>query len=115
MLSASIFGSSVRSRSPKWQGPMVKTRRGDRVVNFLLVFLSFAFGLLLMEIGLRTVSSRASLRRFPNYRRAYISMLRSGFPASYHPILGWYPKPGFRGKQNIWYTMVSIDSQGLRS
>lgn len=49
-----------------------------------------------------------------SYRDQRIDLLRRGFPSAYDPLLGYVPKPGYAGSDNLWRTTVSIDEHGLR-
>jgi hypothetical protein len=44
-----------------------------------------------------------------------IRMVGGGYPATWHPELGYAPTPGSAGRDNAWRKLVSIDSEGLRS
>jgi len=41
-------------------------------------------------------------------------LLRSAFPASYDAELGWVPREGARGRQNVWGTEITIGKHGIR-
>lgn len=49
-----------------------------------------------------------------SYRDQRIDLLRRGFPCQYDPLLGYVPRAGYRGDDNLWRTTVSIDERGLR-
>jgi hypothetical protein len=81
----------------------------------MLVFASLAIGSCALEAVGRIISPRAKLFELENYRKHQTSLLRSAYPASYDPTLGWTPTPSFRSTANIWHTRITIDAGGLRS
>jgi len=68
--------------------------------------------LLVLELGLRVVERAWTVRDFLAEER---SLFTAGYPSQYDADLGWIPKEGFRGSDNVWRTMVSIGSEGIRS
>lgn len=44
-----------------------------------------------------------------------LEILRSSYPATYDPLLGYKPEPGAGGRENPWKTMVTITEDGFRS
>lgn len=80
--------------------------------NTLLALASLALTLLLLELGVRAWEGEFG---WDNFRAQKITLFRSAYPAAHDPLLGWIPKPGSRGEQNIWRTQVSILPYGIRA
>jgi hypothetical protein len=78
----------------------------------LTLLLSTVGTLLLLEFGVRIY--RGQLFSLPG-RSAGLDLIRSGYPASYDPLLGYVPTPGTHGTDNIWKTEVNITADGFRS
>jgi len=71
-----------------------------------------AFGLTVatLELGIRIVDGVGfGLRNYVSYN---LSLFASAYPSDYHPLLGYVPKPGYRG--NWWHTRITINSSSLR-
>ncbi len=49
-----------------------------------------------------------------SYRDQRIDLLRRGFPSAHDPVLGYVPRSGYAGTDNLWHTTVSIDERSLR-
>jgi hypothetical protein len=59
-----------------------------------------------LELGLRIVDGVGfGLRNYVSYK---LSAFASDYPSAYHPLLGYVPKPGYRG------TRITINSSSLR-
>lgn len=84
----------------------------DILQNTLLMLLSTLLTLLLLELGVRAYEGEYA---WGNFREQKITLFRSAYPAAHDPQLGWIPKPGSRGNQNIWRTQVSILDHGIRA
>lgn len=50
-----------------------------------------------------------------SYRDNRIDLVRRAFPNVHDALLGYRPKPGYSGIENVWNTTVSIGADGLRS
>ena len=64
-----------------------------------------------LELGLRIVDGVGF--GFYNYVSYKLSLFASDYPSSYHPLLGYVPRPGHRGITE-WRTRVTINSSSLR-
>ncbi|TAN53965.1 MAG: hypothetical protein EPN21_00050 [Methylococcaceae bacterium] len=84
----------------------------EKLLATLLVCASTAITLLLLEAGVRIFESEYG---WGNFREQKITLFRSAYPAAHDAELGWIPKPGTRGNQNIWRTQVSILDYGIRA
>lgn len=50
-----------------------------------------------------------------SYRDHRIDLIRRAFPSEHHQVLGFVPKAGYAGRDNVWGTQVTILPTGLRS
>jgi hypothetical protein len=73
---------------------------------------SLALSLGVLESALRL---RADGFWRPPPRGARLDMTQSAYPARYDAELGYAPRPGASGRDNVWGTEVNIDADGLRS
>src|SRR5262245_38755289 len=83
--------------------------------NSLLVLLALALGIVALELGARLYQPEVRLLTLTNFIYDRVSMLRSGYPGTFDPELGYIPRPGYSGIANVWGTQVTIDEQGVRS
>jgi hypothetical protein len=44
-----------------------------------------------------------------------VDLMKGAYPAEFDQQLGWVPRRGFHGTQNVWHTQVTITDDGLRS
>lgn len=58
---------------------------------------------------------RGELLSLDSKRSWRLSLLSSGYPTVYDAQLGYIPRPGFAGADNVWGTTVTIDANGLRN
>ncbi len=79
----------------------------------LTLALGVLFALVAGEVAVRVWRGR--LLSWSSPRHDMLRLLRSAYPAVHDPLLGWAPRPGFRGQDNAWGTRVTIDARGLRA
>ncbi len=86
----------------------------DFFLNLSLAFVSTAFVFLALELGVRFHERCFELTNFISKDR---TLLQSGQPSDYHPLLGWVPKANFHSKptMNFWRTNVTLLDDGIRS
>lgn len=84
----------------------------ETLQNTLLMLASTLATLLVLELGVRVYEGEYG---WSNFREQKITLFRSAYPAAHDSLLGWIPKPGSRGNQNIWHTQVTILDQGVRA
>lgn len=84
----------------------------EALQNTLLMLASLAATLLVLELGVRSWEGEFG---WGNFREQKITLFRSAYPAAHDPLLGWIPKPGSHGEQNIWHTQVTILPYGIRA
>lgn len=74
-----------------------------------------------MAVGFALIGFEAILRvragefHFENYPTREINLFRSAYPTQYDPMLGWIPKNGASGKENVWKTTITVQEYGIRS
>ena len=86
--------------------------RATAAASALLVLGSVAVTLLALEAALR-LRSEGFLRPPPSGGR--LNLTESRYPARYDETLGYMPRPGAGGRDNVWRAEVNIDAQGFRS
>lgn len=87
-------------------------RTSPAVLAALTVALSTSGVLLALEIGLRLVRGEPFGR--PSAATG-LRMAEGPYPAAYDPLLGYVPKPGTSGRDNVWRREVTITEAGVRS
>src|SRR5262245_110136 len=70
--------------------------------------LSFA---LFIELGARATTGNWS----HSFLLQKLELMDSSYPVAYDRDLGWIPRAGSSGRDNIWHTQVTIGAEGLRS
>jgi hypothetical protein len=78
------------------------------MVFFVSLILTFG----ILEFCARIYKSEYEFHNFWELRR---DLLRSAYPAEFHKQLGWIPKRGATGKENVWGTEVTILRDGIRA
>jgi hypothetical protein len=73
---------------------------------------SAALALLALEFGVRLRDGELQVR---NHLGVETNLFRSAYPVSYDPVLGWVPRAGAAGDDNVWRTDVTIRADGTRS
>src|SRR6516225_6586082 len=70
-----------------------------------------------VALGLTTAALELSLRivdgvglGLRNYVSEKLSLFASSYPNAYDPLLGYVPRPNYRGMAEIWHTRVTINS-----
>ena len=81
----------------------------------ILVGGSTLAGLFVAEVGVRIVDDEVGVFTWRNFAESKLNLFSSAYPAAHDPDLGWTPRPGYRGDDNVWKTIVSIDDDGLRN
>jgi hypothetical protein len=81
-------------------------------LNILVSLGTLLFMGIIMEITARIVDGKYTLK---NYLNEAETLFQAAYPVQYAPDLGWIPKPGASGEDNIWSTTVSILDDGIRS
>ena len=66
------------------------------------------------EIALRIRHGGLTARPTSGAGALQIADARSHYPTAYDPLLGYVPRAGARGADNIWGRSVTIDADGLR-
>jgi len=94
--------------------PTEPTARRTRpaVLAALSVTLSTVAVLLLLEVGLRVVRGEPFGR--PSAATG-LRMAEGPYPAVYDPLLGYVPRPGASGRDNVWRREVTITEEGVRA
>jgi len=86
-------------------------------INFGLVIVSIFFTLIMLEIFYR-VQRFGFLRFFFSTENFIVSQaqdFKKTYPVKFNKHLGWVPKPGVYGTDNIWKKTLTISSKGIRS
>ncbi|MDP6059767.1 MAG: hypothetical protein QGH33_12785, partial [Pirellulaceae bacterium] len=73
------------------------TRKTVQKLLISLVSMIVAFGVL--ELGIRVYWGEY---RFQNFWEVNRHLFRSAYPAEFHKQLGWVPREGYVGDQNVW-------------
>lgn len=81
-------------------------------LNILVSLGSLLFMFLVMEITTRIVDGEYTFKNYLNEAR---TLFQAAYPVQYDSDLGWIPKPGATGEDNIWGTTVTILDDGIRS
>jgi hypothetical protein len=89
---------------------MLMAKRILVIVSLIIFGIFIAFCIL--EIAFRLRYGEYSLDNLLARER---TLFTSGYPSQYDPQLGWVPKAGACGEENVWRTTVSIDEQSIRS
>ena len=87
-----------------------------RIFRANLLFAAGALfaGLVVLEFVLRIMDG-VGFAQWPNFIKQNLSLLSSAYPTAYHPDLGYIPRPGYQGDDNIWRTTVTILDDGVRA
>jgi hypothetical protein len=93
--------------------------RRKRELSSKLLF-SFAAAALAGLVGELSVRAYRANQRYPqvdgaSFRDRRIDLIRRAFPAQHDPQLGYVPRAGYSGDDNVWRTRVTIRADGLRS
>lgn len=84
-----------------------------RILSRLVISLaSLILTLIFLEICARVYKSEYE---FVNFWELTRDLFGSGYPTEFHERLGWVPKQGFAGKENMWGTEVTISQDGIRA
>jgi hypothetical protein len=96
--------------------PSLARRPLSRRRKFLYALLPLTALLLVGEFAARAYRTKQGYPPIGNnsYRDQRIDLLRRGFPCEHDPLLGYVPRAGYHGEDNLWHTTVSIDERGLR-
>ncbi len=97
-----------------------------RVVFAVVVVCAVLFASLLsIEAGMRLFSKRlekdsavptpVSLFDFGNILEKKLILMMQRYPAKHDPVLGWIPRPGYSGSNNVYGTQITISPDSLRS
>lgn len=90
----------------------VESARRTWIANLLLCAASLLLGLGLLEMAVRIVDGEYGLKNFLAEQQ---TLFTSAYPSQYDQYLGWIPREGFAGRQNVWRTEVTIGRDGIRS
>jgi hypothetical protein len=82
--------------------------------NILLMALSLAAIFIVLEGGLRVFKNKIQSKEFRT-AIATLAFYKAAYPIEYDESLGWIPKPGISGKENVWGTDVTILDNSIRS
>lgn len=93
---------SLRNYSSRWW------------INPILSLLSILLIILFFECVFR-IYFKQPLFRLKDYRVRTRDLYRLALPTQFDSLLGWIPKPGFSGNQNMWGTQVTILDDGIRA
>ncbi|MDP3939512.1 MAG: hypothetical protein Q8R92_15440 [Deltaproteobacteria bacterium] len=80
-----------------------------------MALLSTCLTLLIIEGALRVRHGGLTSAPPGHYAGMALEILRSSYPATYDPLLGYKPEPGAAGRENPWKTTVTITEDGFRS
>jgi hypothetical protein len=75
----------------------------------IVLLVLFLLGETIVRLHRGTFFSRTSARQ------VHLDLLRSAYPVTYDPLLGYIPTPGYKNVRNYWGTRVTISPDGLRS
>ena len=97
--------------------PPAPRRRLSRRKKLLFASIPVLLLLLVGELAARAYRRNTG---FPpveghSYRDQRIDLMRRGFPSAHDPLLGFVPRSGYQGRDNLWHTQVTIDGNGIRS
>ena len=84
----------------------------SRLINCCLVLMSVSMALMALEIAVRVYTNDFG---FNNRLGRLRNLFRSAYPAAYDPVLGWVPRAGTAGSDNIWGTDVRVLEDTTRS
>ena len=84
----------------------------SRLVNPLIPIVTMLLTFCALELAVRIFKQEFS---FKNYLVEHINLFRSAYPVEHDAELGWIPKPGASGAENVWGTEVTIREHGVRS
>ena len=80
------------------------------LANLLTSVVALGLTVAALELGVRIVDGEGLGLR--NYVSDKLSLLGAAYPSVYHPLLGWVPRPGYRGMPEM--CRVTINSSSLR-
>jgi hypothetical protein len=80
--------------------------------NVLTAAVAVGWTVIALELCLRIVDGVGF--GFCNYVSNKLSLLASEYPSAYDPLLGYVPRPSYRGTPEMWHTRVTINSASLR-
>ncbi len=80
--------------------------------NSALLIFSLLSTFVILELSLRVIKNEYTFKNFVKARR---TIFESAYPCQYDSHLGWIPKEGFSGRENVWGTRVTILENGIRS
>lgn len=81
-------------------------------VRILLMLTSTILSLLVLEAGFRIHDGISSFGSFLEKKR---TLFEAAYPVLHDDELGWIPRPGASGTENVWGTRVTILPEGIRS
>ncbi len=90
-------------------------RRREALLAALTVGLSVAATLAVAELALRIAHGGLAERPVSAAGRRSLLGFAGGYPAEYDETLGYVPRPGASGRDNLWRREVTIDADGLRA
>jgi hypothetical protein len=73
---------------------------------------SAALALLALELGVRLRDGELEVK---NHLGVETNLFKSAYPVSHDAVLGWIPRSGAAGIDNVWRTDVTIRADGTRS
>jgi hypothetical protein len=85
--------------------------RRPAVLALVLILAGVLCAVVIVEAGVRAISGNW----IDSFLERNRGLLKSAYPVSYDPELGWIPKAGFSGDRNAWRTQVTITATSLRS
>ena len=85
------------------------------IVNMSIISISFALSFIILEFGIRLISSDVHIFYFENFVSKRLNLFDSRYPAAYHPNLGYIPKTSNAGANSSWGNTVTILEPGIRS
>src|SRR5206468_934165 len=88
--------------------------RRNLLLALLLAAVSVSATLAAAEIALRIRHGGLAARPTSGAGPLRMGDARSVYPSAYDPQLGYVPRAGSRGSDNVWQPQVSIDANGLR-
>jgi hypothetical protein len=80
----------------------------------MLAVISAAATIAAAEIALRLRHGGLAARPSSSAGPMQMAAARTAYPSAYDPLLGYVPRAGARGTDNVWRRTVTIDADGLR-
>lgn len=87
-------------------------RKNKWFVNLLLCMASLLCGFVVVESAARVADGEYGVKNFLAEQQ---TLFTSAYPSQYDADLGWIPKEGSGGRENVWHREVTIGRHGIRA